>query len=718
MIGFLVPAFLLGLLAIGIPIALHLRHRDKDRPFRFPSLMFLEQLPIRTAQRRRVTDWPLLLLRALALALLAFAFARPVFTRQALTGSDSRAKAVVLLLDRSQSMGLEGVWQTALDSAKSVIAGLDARDRVGVVFFDDASELAQRLTDDKGAAVAVLGAAKPMPRGTRFAPALRTARQMLLDAPYAAAEIVVISDLQRAGTVGVAGINLPTGVELRAINVGSSSLANSAVRSVEARRVNDASAIASAGGSGAVGSRELLAVKARVTSRALASPRSVAATLVVNGRDAATQTVALTNGEAVVTFPPVPVPESDVSGTVRLATDALPADDQFQFVVPRDNALRVVVMTPEDARADETLFFERALSIGRAPEIVVSRVRVSSLDAATLRTASVVVVWDATPSSSGNAMLRSYVEDGGGLIYVAGSRMGGSARSTGSAAANPATANSNVTSDPAALLPVKFTGIADRLADRGGTLTGLRLEHPLFAPFRDAGDALLVARFLRYPRMDVLVGGETLARFDDGLPAIVERKLGAGRIVLTATALDATSSDFALQPAFLPFLRQLMMHTSGRDAAPLWRSTADNWSLPLAIKDPVVRAPDESLLRPAVDTAGSSVLLADAGHYLAFSGVPSGEARAVVAVNVPASESDLTPIDPTELLLGVRTSETVAAGDSVPPTPDALERRQSAWRFLIALVALALVGETFMATRGWRAVARRYPPAVPDRSSL
>lgn len=695
-IGFLVPAFLAGLLAIAVPIALHLRHRDKDRPFRFPSLMFLEQLPIRTAQRRRVTDWPLLLLRVLALALLAFAFARPVFTKQALTGADTRARAVVVLLDRSQSMGHRDVWPVALDSARRVIAALGSKDRVGVVFFDDASEIAQRMTDDKAAAIAVLGAAKSLPRGTRFAPALRTARQMLLDAPFAAAEIVMISDLQRAGTVGVAGLDLPTGVTLRAINVGTATRGNSAVRAVEARR-----------GAGGANDRAMLAVKARVIARDLAGPRTATATLVINGRDAATQSVALSSGEAVVTFPPVPVPESDVTGTVRLDADALEGDDAFRFIVPRDDAVRVALLVPDDVRADETLFFERALTIGRSPEIRITRTRGNAIDAAALRDASVVVLWDMLPSQASSAALHAFVTRGGGIDIVAGRRLA----SAGSG--NSGTSGSGV---KAALVPARFTGFADRLPDRGGTLTGVRFEHPLFAPFRDAQDALVSARFLRYPRMDVGAEAAVLARFDDGLPAIVEEQIGAGHVVLLATSLDGATTDFPLQPAFLPFLRQLVMHSSGRDAAPLWRSTADNWALPSSVTDPVVRTPDESLLRPERDSAGRAVPLADAGHYALFSGSAAGEPRSMVAVNAPTSEADLTPIDPKELLLGVRTSETLGAADSVAPTPDALERRQSAWRFLIVIVALALVGETFMATRGWRAIARRYPPATPDRS--
>ncbi len=63
-LGFLVPLFLAGLAAIGIPLAMHLRHRERQRPTRFPSLMFLQRIAIRTDERRRITDWPLLLLRA------------------------------------------------------------------------------------------------------------------------------------------------------------------------------------------------------------------------------------------------------------------------------------------------------------------------------------------------------------------------------------------------------------------------------------------------------------------------------------------------------------------------------------------------------------------------------------------------------------------------------------------------------------------------------
>ena len=72
-----------GLAALVVPVLLHLRRRERERPMRFPSLMFLQRVTITTARRRRITDWPLLLLRAAIVALAVLAFARPVVRPEA-----------------------------------------------------------------------------------------------------------------------------------------------------------------------------------------------------------------------------------------------------------------------------------------------------------------------------------------------------------------------------------------------------------------------------------------------------------------------------------------------------------------------------------------------------------------------------------------------------------------------------------------------------------
>jgi hypothetical protein len=107
-LGFLVPAFLVGLVALAVPLLLHLRHRDRDKPQRFPSLMFLEQLTIRTEQRQRVSDWPLLLLRLLVLALLVPSRSPAPCSVQRTVPAATRAVAGRgAAVDRSLSMGYE-----------------------------------------------------------------------------------------------------------------------------------------------------------------------------------------------------------------------------------------------------------------------------------------------------------------------------------------------------------------------------------------------------------------------------------------------------------------------------------------------------------------------------------------------------------------------------------------------------------------------------------
>lgn len=670
--GFLVPAFLAGLAALTVPLLLHLRHRDRDTPVRFPSLMFLEQLTIRTEQRQRVSDWPLLLLRLLVLALLVLAFARPLFRSRAIAAADARSRAVVVLLDRSLSMSYTGTWPRALDSARAVIGRLGGKDRVAVVAYDDAAETRQRLTTDRAAAIGSLVGMTPRARGTRLAPALRVARQLLLDAPFAAAEIVVISDLQRAGAVGIAGVELPAGVQVRGIPVGPTTWENATVHAIDARRV-------------VAGDRTLLAVKARVQRHGGSAAQARTLRLTLNGREAATRDASLAaTGETVVTFDPVPAPDGAVAVQVAMSADPLALDDTLAAVVPRDDALQVLLQ----GGAGQTLFFERALGIGQAPTVRVSRAATAS---PTADGAAVRVFWDVPPDAS----LTDWLEAGGGAVVVIGRRL---AQRRGRVSP---------------VLPATLAGSADRLADRGGTLRDVRTEHPLFAPFREVPDALGAVRLFRYVRLDASPEADVLARFDDGLPAVIERRVGNGRVLLLALPLDNDAGDFPLQPAYLPFVRQLMLHASGRDAAPLWRRTGERWSLPGTITEPVVEAPSGALLRPRADSVGAAVVLGDAGVYRAFSRQIGGEAAAVLAVNVPSSESVLTPMDTTELLLGVRAGTDSAAargataGFAGPPSDQELERKQSIWRWLLALALIALTVETVLATRGRRGTARR-----------
>lgn len=99
--------------------------------------------------------------------------------------------------------------------------------------------------------------------------------------------------------------------------------------------------------------------------------------------------------------------------------------------------------------------------------------------------------------------------------------------------------------------------------------------------------------------------------------------------------------------------------------------------------------------------------MGEAGFYALYDGRVAGDPVAVLAANPPPGESDLTPVDPRELLLGVRPSDSTSVASSEPVTDVQAERAQSLWRLVIVAVAGLLIVETVLANRGWRGIAGR-----------
>jgi hypothetical protein len=137
--------------------------------------------------------------------------------------------------------------------------------------------------------------------------------------------------------------------------------------------------------------------------------------------------------------------------------------------------------------------------------------------------------------------------------------------------------------------------------------------------------------------------------------------------------------------------------------------------LPGALREPVVSTPDGSIVRPARDARGATVALRETGIYSLYDGSVRGAPLRVLAANAPAAESDLTPLAPSELLLGTtQASATVGPGAPVQP-PDVAERRQGFWRLLLGALALLLLGEMIFANRGWRGSATHLTLAPSER---
>src|SRR5213076_3419744 len=72
------------------------------------------------------------------------------------------------------------------------------------------------------------------------------------------------------------------------------------------------------------------------------------------------------NGSASVTFAPFTVASNNVRATVRVGSDALPADNAFNLVVSPVQPVRVVIVD-RAGNGPGPLYLLRALSIGDMP---------------------------------------------------------------------------------------------------------------------------------------------------------------------------------------------------------------------------------------------------------------------------------------------------------------------------------------------------------------
>ena len=138
--SFLYPAFLIGALAIAIPIVLHLLRRDVAPEVPFTAVRLLRRSPVEQTRRRRLRDLLLLAARVAALLLLAAAFARPYSRRGASStgGHDRRHRSFVQHERARPVRARRRPWRAGPRR------GRDAGERVAVIAFDDRADRVRR----------------------------------------------------------------------------------------------------------------------------------------------------------------------------------------------------------------------------------------------------------------------------------------------------------------------------------------------------------------------------------------------------------------------------------------------------------------------------------------------------------------------------------------------------------------------------------------------
>jgi hypothetical protein len=510
-VSFLYPLFLAGALAIAIPIALHLLRRDVAPEVPFTAVRLLRRSPLEQTRRKRLRDLLLLLARVAALLLLAAAFARPYFAAPA--GVPSLR---IVAIDRSFSMGAPGRFQQAQALAREAASSGGAA-QVAVIAFDDRATVVAP-PGGPGAARAAIDAQRAGFGGTKYAPLFARVHELAGDQQ---AQVVVISDLQRAGWSGEAppSIRPGIGVEVRQVPPAPANLAVGAVR-----RTADSIVVTIANGG--------------------AEPASGMARISVDRQEVASSPFTAAAGSSV-----------DVSvryraadrGLLSAAVDdpaGLQADNTRLLLLDPSSRTRVWIVAGRDRESG--LYVARALQSADGDEGFEVEEQAAGLLATPSsrqpgREAAVVLLSTRGLDRSSRDTIAAFVRDGGGLVVAASDNVEPAVLATmmGWQAFSPA-----VESRPA------------------GSLAPTDVRHPIFRPFGALAANLGDGRFDRTwtLRTD---GWDVLARFTSGAPALMERREGRGRVMLFTSDLGRRWNDFPLNPAFVPFTIETVRHAAG-----------------------------------------------------------------------------------------------------------------------------------------------------------
>jgi hypothetical protein len=719
-ISFLAPYLLGGAALVAVPIALHLLMRRQPVPHAFPALRFLQEQRIANRRRLQLRHLLLLLLRIAAILLFVAALARPTLRGAGWLADGEGPVAAVLVFDTSPRMLLRHANRTRLAEAKQLAAGLLDRlpkgSRLAVIdtagraaAFSPSIEAAKVKIERLEAATPVDGVGRAVDEGLR----------LLAESGQQRRELYIFSDLTTGG--------FPRGeplaerlaaheeVSAMVIDVGVEATSNFAIDSLRL-----------AGERVAVGRPlELFVTRSRIggeASRPLAvevldddgSYSRRAARPVNWSEEGCEPTLFAINGLA---------PGTRQGRVVIVGADDLDADNSRGFTVEVGPRPKVLVVASAPA-ADRGRFVAQAIAPAALSRAGKGRfdcelTGIEGLESpAGLGGYSGIVLVD-PPRLSDQLWdrLEAWVAEGRGLVVWLGPSAGSSFNT-------------------AASRRVLGGDVVRVWRDETGEncLAPQQLEHPLLAAFRQVGDAVPWQDFPVYRHWefrpqpaeageaaDPAAGREAvpIAAFRDGMPAILERRLDRGTVIVFTTAASQPANDPELWTRLAvgfepwPFVilanesllyaidtRETRNITAGRPAVVRVGSQS------AAAEEVFVTTPSGDVFPAAIDSRRRTVTVSatrQPGNYTLRSG-GSGGFRGGFTANLDAASTDIRRLEPeaVEELLGERVR--IARTDREIVRDINLGRvGTELFGWLIVLVAVVMAGDWMVANRFYAA---------------
>ncbi len=716
MFELLAPVFAVaGGLIAGVPIILHMFRRTPAVRMPFSIVRFLTPTLPKTTKRATVEHWPLMLLRILAVALIALAFARPFQRITVTTAAESgSADRIAVLVDASASMRRDGLREAVLGEIQKVAEELDAEDTLSLAVFSDstrtlitAAEWKQTEADSRAALIQrTIAAYDPDWMSTQTAKAMlgaadEVAREQGAAGPDGERKVVLITDFQEGSDLdALRSGTWPDSVKLDLRVVQPTQAGNAGLSLVEEER------------SGKIRVRVTNSGDATVTKYSLSS-------FDATGKPVGTPlTVDVGGGQRrTFTMPEVADDQPAVTG-VEILNEPHAFDNVVDLPIDERGVVRIAHAGSSDANNADSMryYLQRALDGNDTDPIELLDLLGSDGVALPVpERIRLVIVTETIPEG----LVRSLNEfvDRGGAVLIA-------LKSTEMATALKP------------LLPVN-TGVEEATVKDYAMLGQIDFTGGLLSPFADARFADFSSiRFWHYRKLTIdesqgSSAPRVIARFDSGAPAILESTTpSGGKIIILTAGWHPDDSQWALSTRFPPMIHRLVQLANPRQSGhqllevgqridPREISGQADWSL--TTPDGTVRTPERTPeTKPAIamdsakseqqepnTAANQTVILETPGRWILSWPSSDGPKSISLLVTVAASESRTEPLPAGQLqALGmssdiakvkINTTQETDANAAAQLNASELESQQKFWRWLLVAGLSCLAVESLLA---------------------
>jgi len=688
-LGAVNTALLWGTLLVASPIVIHLLSKRRFRIIDWAAMEFLLDAERRNRRRIRLEHLILLLLRCLAVILLALLVARPFLLPSGFAARAVDAARVehIVLLDDSASMEARLGSKTVFDEAKRLLAEMvreTARERPGdsltLILTSQPSRPVlngQLLTRDRvDGTVGLVEALAVSDTSATFDAALLALDEMLAHSQGTLNRLAtVFTDLRRRDWLqdeDAAAGEAPAKAKAAGKPEGVAAVLRRLSKKVQGVTVVDV---------GGPWGDNLTVAEIAVREKALVAEVPARFEVVVANHgeaDVSDVDVTFTAGNSMPLRGSIDLVRAGERASVpftftfrqpgsvpvraEIAADVLPRDNARYYAAAVREGVPILLVDGEPSSEygeTETFYLQRALNppgdiiSGNQVEVVTE----NQFEGTPLDRYQVIVLANLYRITENRRVsLERWVRAGGGLVFFLGDQV------------DELFYNEKLHAKGAGLFPLALAGVrGDEAAREWVHLSESSANHPVLRVFEGAQNPFLKrVKIFRWwegaPSAEAVKAGtvQVVASYDDpnGTPAMVEQTLGKGRVLAVTTSADAEWTTWPADPSYLVVVLELARYAT--------RPTADEGAIRVGL--PVRKTLDpsryastvrveppgsaEGLELQALPTEdGKSLLLyyedtARQGVYRLHLERRDGSAETEhVAVNVDPAEGDLKPAD-------------------------------------------------------------------------